>query len=109
MSKDPSREPDGSATTADSSPHAKSAGISFPLWAKIALPVVAIVILALGLGLGIGLDLKHHKQSKNSTSPVNATDDAAYWGSVWSYGGSPAVYPSRTSLRAPMPVSTFIS
>jgi hypothetical protein len=104
MSNDPLREPDGSATTADSTPPTKSVGISFPLWAKIALPVVGIVILALGLGLGIGLNLKHHKQS-NSTSLVNATADAAYWGSVWSYGGSPAVYPSRTSLRTPTPVS----
>jgi len=109
MSKDPLREPDDSATTADPIPPIKSAGISFPLWAKITLPVVAIVVLALGLGLGIGLDLKHHKQNKNSTSPTNDTADAAYWGSIWSYGGSPAVYPSRTSLRTPPPVSTFIS
>jgi len=108
MSQDPLREPDGPATTEDPIPVTKSAGISFPLWAKIALPVVVIVILALGLGLGIGLNVKHHQQNKNSTSPANATAAAAYWGSVWSYGGSPAVYPSRTSLGTSTSVS-FIS
>jgi hypothetical protein len=104
MSKDSLREPDDSATTADPDPPTKFDSISFPLWAKIVLAVIAIVVLALGLGLGIGLGLKHHNSSKNSTSTINATAVAAYWGSIWSYGGSPAVYPSGTSLETSTPV-----
>jgi len=99
MSKEPLREPDGPVTTADPTPATKFGSVSFPLWAKIALPIAVIVILALGLGLGLGLDLKHHKSNKNSTSSINSTAAAEYWGSVWLYGGSPAIYPSRTSLE----------
>lgn len=105
MSKEPLREPDVPATTTDpTTPATKSGSTSFPLWTKIALPVVGIVALALGLGLGIGLDLKHHKSSKNSTSLINDTAAADYWGSIWSYGGSPAIYPSRTSPETSTPV-----
>ena len=114
MSKEPLREPDGPPTTADPtdtdesptdpSPAAKFGSVSFPLWAKIALPVASITILALGLGLGLGLDLKHHKSSKNSTSSINATAAADSWESIWSYGSSPAIYPSRTSLETSMSV-----
>ena len=98
MSNGPLQESDGSATTTDPTPATKSTGSSFPLWAKIGIPAAAIVILALGLGLGLGLGLKHHEASNNSTSQLNDTAVADYWESVWSYGGSPAVYPSRTSL-----------
>lgn len=100
MSKEPLGEPDGPATTPDPAPATKFGSIPFPLWAKIALPVVSIVILALGLGLGLGIGLKNHKSSNNSTSAINATAAADYWESVWSYGGSPAVYPSRTFLNS---------
>ena len=104
MSKEPLREPGGSAAVPQMNTTAPAARTLLPLWAKIALPVAAVVILALSLGLGLGLGLKHHhgsSSSSNSTSGANATAIASHYESIWSYGNSPPVYPARTYYSGP--------